>query len=127
MSRVTPSLAVVAFVFSGLGCTTPTIPIPPPEPENQIFALDADTMTATFSAGVQPDFPSVRVHVFNATRASTGIIVTTNADGSVDPSPPFGGVMGDRIEIGYEVEPAELAQICVLLRDGQLNDNDICP
>lgn len=110
----------------GVACTTPTIPIPPPNPQDFSFRLDMQAGTATFEATVsREDFMNARVYVENDTQG-VGVIVTANPDGTVSETPPFPGVLGDRIVVTYRIGDDSVAA-CVLLVEGRPGPNDVCP
>ena len=99
------------------GCVTPSVPIPPPEPERMSFAVDADDDVASFTYRATPTYADAVVYVFNRDEGR-GIITTAAADGSVGPTQPFPAIAGDRILVTFEVVD-QIAATCVTLRDGQ--------
>jgi len=115
---------LIALAIGHLACVTPSVPIPPPSPENVFFALDADTGFATFRYGPEPSFAGAVVYVFNRD-AGEGIITTAESDGSVLDTPPFPAIEGDEIVITFESE-AQLGSTCVTIRDGQSNSGLEC-
>jgi hypothetical protein len=108
------------FLIALIGCVTPSIPIPPPEPERMTFAVDVQSGAATFTYDAEPNFADAVVYVFNRDQGR-GIITTARADGSVGPTEPFPAVAGDNISVTFETEEAIVGS-CVQLRpDGGLN------
>jgi hypothetical protein len=110
-------------------CNTPTIPIPPPQPENAMFAIDGAAGTATFEYNGGTDYANVLVYVFNLTRGDSCTtcedITQADAAGHVL-SEPFGGMMDDQIDITFRRDN-DLVGFCILLRPGIPSDADLCP
>jgi hypothetical protein len=114
MRRLVLSLVVVA------GCVTPSIPIPPPDPEAMEFALDTDVGEATFSYPPNANYADAIVYVYNRDE-EMGVIVRARVDGSVGPTPPFPALIGDRIAVTIEAE-VQVVSTCVTLREGGVTD-----
>ncbi len=103
----------------GLGlaaCVTPSIPIPPPEPERMTFAVDVAGGTVRFSYDAERNYADAIVYVFNRDRGQ-GIITTARADGSVGPTDPFPAAVGEEVAITFETLES-LAGTCVRILDG---------
>jgi hypothetical protein len=112
-----PSWAVVAIaVLLGLvaSCVTPSIPIPPPEPERMTFTVDAVGGTATFSYGPEANYADAVVYVFNRDRGE-GIITTARPDGSVGPTTPFPAAIDEEVAITFETTDS-IASTCVRIQ-----------
>jgi hypothetical protein len=107
---------VVAGYLAVAGCLTPSVPIPPPEPEKMAFDLDLEAGTARYSFAPDASYGKAVVYVFNRDRGR-GVITTANDDGSVDPTEPFVAADGDEIVVTFELE-AQVASTCVVLHDG---------
>ena len=112
--RLAIGIAVAALVSA---CFTPSVPIPPPEPEDMAFILDTDTNTARFSYEPNTSYARAVVYVFNRDQGR-GIITTAAANGSVGPTEPFPGFDGDQIVITFETE-TQRAAVCIELHHGQ--------
>lgn len=106
------------------GCTTPSVPIPPPSPDNIYFALDGDNGQATFHYDPDPSYGDAIVYVFNRD-AGEGIITRADADGRVQESNPFPALVGDKIVVTFEVE-AQTSSTCVLVQEGQSSSASEC-
>ncbi len=117
-------LAVVALCVALAGCITPSIPIPPPEPTEMTFAVDATGGFATFSYAAEPNYSNAVVYVFNR-NAGTGIIATARADGSVGPTAPFPAQLGDNVAITFETDEVSVTS-CVVVRDGSPSPVEYC-
>jgi hypothetical protein len=120
MSAGRTLLALAFLVLSGValsGCITPSVPIPPPEPEKMTFAYDAAAGSASFTFDPDPSYGFAVVYIFNRDQG-TGIIETARADGSVGPTRPFAGAIGDDIVISFELD-SQISSTCVELRDGR--------
>ena len=109
---------LVALTLAVLSsCNTPSVPIPPPEPERMLFAYNAEDAQASFTFDPSPSYAQATVYVFNRSQG-IGVIETARDDGSVGPTRPFDADLGDRIIITFELE-IQLASTCVELRDGR--------
>ena len=118
-------LLIAGLVAVALGaCVTPSIPIPPPEPEHMVFAVDASGGVASFSYGTEPHYAYAVVYVFNKDKG-TGIITTARADGSVGPTAPFPAAIGDNVSITFETEEVTASR-CVVIREGVPSPFDYC-
>jgi hypothetical protein len=118
-------LALAALLAAGAaGCLTPSVPIPPPDPENMVFEIDGDAGEATFSYDPDPSYGGAIVYVFNR-EVGLGIITTAGPDGRVEPTPPFAGVEGDRLIISFELE-TQLSSRCIVLRPGRSSPANQC-
>lgn len=116
----------LAFSFAVLaGCTTPTIPIPPPQVEDVTFALDETAMTATFEYTGGERYAEGFVYIFNLTEGVGPPVARFDAAGHVLTA-PFAGVRDDQIDVAFRRED-ELTTLCVLLRPPPLTDADMCP
>ncbi len=106
------------------GCITPSIPIPPPDPEQMTFDVTVDTGSAQFSYSPSGAYQGATVYVFNRARG-TGVIDTARADGSVGPTLPFPAGLGDSITVTFEREE-QTVSTCVVIRQGRQSAADIC-
>ena len=116
--RVTVAVAI-ALVLGLLvgGCVTPSIPIPPPEPEQMSFAVDVASDSATFAYGVEPNYADAVVYVFNR-RTGTGIITTARGDGSVGPTQPFPARVSDQVTITFETDETVVGTCVTIQANG---------
>jgi len=121
-TRFATALALVVLLAGA--CFTPSVPIPPPEPEDMVFSLDADNNTATFSADENQSYAGAVVYVFNRSQGH-GVIVTAEPDGSVAPTPAFPGADGDHVVVTYELD-TQLTAVCVQLHDGRSSSQFEC-
>lgn len=112
MLRLSLALVVSVVALGGVGgCVTPSIPIPPPEPERMTFTIDAQAGEAQFSYGPEPNYADAVVYVFNRDRGE-GIITTARPDGSVGPTERFPAAAGDQVAITFETADS-IAGTCV--------------
>jgi len=108
------AVACFALVFA---CSTPSIPIPPPERAAITFDHDEASGTATFAYTIpRGDFAFAVVYVLNRDKGE-GTITSANGDGTVDPTVAFSADVGDQILVTFDVGD-QLASICVMLVDG---------
>jgi hypothetical protein len=126
MFRSLHKLCLLAALAAGTlaGCTSHSIPIPPPDPEKVFFSLDLDAGAATFRYGGDPVYGGATVYVFNR-QAGEGIITTAGSDGSVMATTPFPAMQGDEVVISVEAE-GQLSSVCLEMRDGQSGNDQRC-
>ena len=114
--------ALLAAVLTA--CATPSIPIPPPSPENMAFEVDVDAGSARFSYRRDSTFAGAIVYVFNRD-AGEGVITTADGEGAVAPTDPFPATEGDEVVVTFELEH-QLASTCVVLADGPSSSGREC-
>jgi hypothetical protein len=127
LSMRRPTLAIAAVVGLLLGgCITPSIPIPPPDPELMTFEVSGDgaTSTARFSYPADPNYRGSVVFVYNRDRG-LGIIEATRPDGSVGPTQPVQAAIGEQVVVTFERED-QTVSTCVRLRNGAQSSIDYC-
>jgi hypothetical protein len=124
MWKTVRSKVLLALLAVAGSCTTPSVPIPPPEPEKIYFAVAADDGQARFSYDPSPSYGGAVVYVFNRD-VGQGIITTAEDDGRVLETEPFPAVDGDEIIVTFEVE-TQISSTCVVLRDGQSSSSAEC-
>ena len=105
-------------------CATPSIPIPPPSPENMAFEVDVEAGSARFSYRREADYAHAIVYVFNRD-AGEGVITTADAEGAVAPTQPFPAADGDEVVVTFELE-SQLASTCVVVADGPSSSGNEC-
>lgn len=115
----------VAGLLAG-GCITPSIPIPPPDPERMTFVVtgDAGNTSATFAYPADINFRDSIVFVYNRDRG-LGIIEASRADGSIGPTRPVSATIGDQIVVTFQREDQTIST-CIRLRDGQQSATPYC-
>jgi hypothetical protein len=106
------------------GCITPSIPIPPPDPEQMTFDVELQTGSARFSYSPAGAYEGSTVYVFNRAEG-TGVIDTARADGSVGPTLPFPAALGDSVVVSFEREQ-QTVSTCVVIRQGRQSTADLC-
>ncbi len=108
------------------GCITPSIPIPPPDPELMTFAVTTTgtDSSATFAYPANVNYVGSIVFVYNHDRG-VGIIEDTRPDGSVGPTRPVSAALGDQIVVTFEKEDQTIST-CIRLREGMQSSTDYC-
>lgn len=124
MKRHSPACLVVLALALLAGCFAPSVPVPPPGTEVMSFEINETDMTASYSAALGPDWASSWVIVL-VERTGDGEVARSNATGFVTTA-PFSAVVGDTALVRFERDDGEQAGVCVVIRDGQLSDNDQC-
>jgi hypothetical protein len=121
--RLVAALALVGLV----GCVTPSIPIPPPDPSKMSFQVTTDPNGAITSASLSyPPTDSYKggvAYVYNRTQGH-GVIEAVNADGSVGPTAGVAATGGNQIVFSIEND-MQTVSTCVLLKEGA--PNSYCP
>jgi len=114
MSRLwLPSIVLAAALC---GCVTPSIPVPPPDPQAMTFEVDVTSGTATFSYRGDVSLAGATVYVFDR-RLGQGVIDTAKPDGSVGPTPAFAAAAGDDIDVTFQ-HNQDSESTCVVLQSG---------
>lgn len=98
-------------------CVTPSVPIPPPEPEKMVFDVEPDDGTAQFVYDPDPSYAFAIVYIFNRD-IGDGIITTARDDGSVGPTAPFAAEENDELVISFE-KGEQLSSRCIVVREGR--------
>ncbi len=115
---------LVAGGLASVGCITPSIPIPPPEPSEMRFPIDVAAGTATFSYGPEINFAGALVYVYNRSR-EIGVIAHARADGSVGPTQPFPAGDGDNITVTFQTSE-EVTSSCVVISAASPVPSNFC-
>jgi len=121
--RLAAALALVGLV----GCVTPSIPIPPPDPSKMTFTVETDPNgTVTGASLAYPATDSYKggvAYVYNRTLGH-GVIEQVNADGSVGPTAIVAASAGNQIVFSVEND-MQTVSTCVLLQQGA--PSSYCP
>ena len=119
------SLAIAGALAAG-GCITPSIPIPPPDPELMTFVVmgDGATGSATFAYPADHNYENSIVYIYNLDRG-LGIIEASRPDGSVGPTQPVSASLGQQIVVTFQREDQSMST-CIRLRNGQQSATDYC-
>jgi hypothetical protein len=121
--RLAFALALVGLV----GCVTPSIPIPPPDPSKMSFTVEMDPNgTVTGASLTYPATDSYKggvAYVYNRTLGH-GVIEQVNADGSIGPTAVVAATAGNQIVFSVEND-MQTVSTCVLLQQGA--PNSYCP
>jgi hypothetical protein len=115
MRRLLLPLAIAGLVG---GCITPSIPIPPPEPELMAFDVDVTgpMSVATFTYPANINYQSSILYLYNRDQ-EIGIIEATRPDGSVGPTRPLSAELGERIVVAFQRDDLSVST-CIRLRNG---------
>jgi hypothetical protein len=119
MSRLFSKFALLVALAGAtlVGCTSHSVPIPPPVPESVVFSLNLEAGEASFQYDPTPAFAGATVYVFNR-QAGEGVITTAEADGSVMETAAFPAMTGDEVIVTFETE-GQLSSTCVTMQDGR--------
>jgi hypothetical protein len=124
-----PSLAIAGVLVAGFavgGCITPSIPIPPPDPELMTFVVmgDGANTSATFAYPADHNYENSIVYVYNLDRG-LGIIEAARPDGSVGPTRPVSAALREQIVVTFQHGDQSMST-CIRLRNGQQSATDYC-
>ena len=109
-----------------VGCVTPSIPIPPPDPSQMDFEITSDPGTpthATFTYPPDKNYEGGTAYVFNDNTGG-GVFHIVNADFSIGPL-TLGAALGDQIVVTIESAQQSVSR-CVVLRQGSQDPNTYC-
>lgn len=122
MRRVPLHLVVACLA----GCITPSIPIPPPDPELMLFEVTGtgSDSSATFSYPANVNYERSILYVYNLDRG-VGIIEATRPDGSVGPTRPVSAALGNQVVVTFQRNDLSIST-CVRLRNGPQSPTDYC-
>ena len=123
MRRVLLCLGIVGLAG---GCITPSIPIPPPDPELMEFAVvgDGAASTASFTYPANINYEMSILYLYNRDQG-LGIIEATRPDGSVGPTRPLSAALGDQIVVAFQRDDLSVST-CIRLRNGAQSRTDYC-
>jgi hypothetical protein len=121
------STLAILFVLAqlGVGCVTPSVPVPPPEPGVVSFSLDASAGTCVVQAALGADWAGGWVVVL-ADRSGDGDARRVGADGQFT-SKPFLAVDGDRVDLEFQTADGQRQGLCLIVHAGPASEMDVCP
>ena len=123
MRRVLLVLGIAGLVG---GCITPSIPIPPPEPELMEFVVTGEgaASSASFTYPANINYERSILYLYNRDQG-VGIIEATRPDGSVGPTRPLSARLGDQIVVAFQRDDLSVST-CIRLRNGAQSRTDYC-
>src|SRR5450432_1604652 len=109
-----------------VGCITPSIPIPPPDPAKMTFAITVtdSVSNAVFSYPQEQNYEGGVVYIFNH-NTGMGVFQNVNADDSIGPTQPLRADVGNQLVISIE-NVAQTVSRCIVLREGAQDPNAYC-
>lgn len=121
-----PAVLSASIALALASCITPSIPIPPPDPELMTFtvALDNGASTARFEYPPTDIYRDSIVFLYNRDLGK-GVIEAVRPDGSVGPTAPLDARLGDQIVVSFQRED-QTASTCIRLRNGPQVSTDYC-
>lgn len=116
---------IAALALLG-GCITPSIPIPPPDPELMNFAVTVDGMSssAVFTYPPTDIYRDSVVFIYNR-NLGKGVIEAAQPDGSVGPTAPLEARLDDQIVVSFQRED-QTVSTCIRLQDGAQSSTRYC-
>lgn len=117
---VLAALSAVALA----GCITPSIPIPPPDPELMTFTVSSEDGTATFEYPATNNYREAIVFIYNRD-LGVGVIEAAKPDGSVGPTAPLAARIDDQITVTFQREDQTVSR-CIRLQDGAQSSTRYC-
>lgn len=119
-------LSIIALVLLAGGCITPSIPIPPPDPELMNFAVTIENgaSSARFSYPPTDIYRESVVFIYNR-NLGKGVIEAAHPDGSVGPTAPLEARLDDQIVVSFQRED-QTVSTCIRLQDGPQSSTRYC-
>lgn len=112
-------IALAVLTTLGLACSTPSVPLPPPEVDPEVMSFAASTTGQyTLSSTALTEYQAAQFFIIEQ-KTGDGVIVTAAADGSFT-TPPFAGAVGDTVDV-YFVQPngTQSSTACIPLDVGK--------
>lgn len=119
-------LAIAAIALGLVGCVTPSIPIPPPDPAKMTFHLSV-VDTNSFAAFTYPPtsaYVGGIAYVFDRNKGE-GVIQTCAGDGSIGPTQPFPAEANDNVVVTVQLGD-QTESTCIVLREGTQDPTTYC-
>ena len=119
-------VAIVLAALGLVGCVTPSIPIPPPDPAKMTFHLSVvDTNSlAVFSYPPTTAYVGGIAYVLDRNKGA-GVIQTCAADGSIGPTQPFPADANDNVVVTVQLGD-QTVSTCIVLREGTQDPTTYC-
>lgn len=114
--------ALLAIVLAG--CITPSIPIPPPDPEKMTFDIGATDGLAVFTYPPDDRIKDAVVYIYNRDLGE-GIITTAGNDGSVGPTKPFPALVHNQVVVTFQQDDQSIST-CIRIKQGSQDPNAYC-
>jgi hypothetical protein len=119
-------LAAIAALGLFVGCVTPSIPIPPPDPARMTFHLTitgTDT-TAVFSYPPTAGYVGGVAYIYDQAKG-VGVIQACAPDGSIGPTQPFVAAAGNQVQVSVQIAD-QTQSTCIVLREGTQDPTTYC-
>jgi len=123
MRRLVPFGLVIALS----SCITPSIPIPPPDPDDMTFDITIDgngSSNAVLTYPSDSNYASGTVYLQNRS-TGFGVFQPVNSDDSIGPTQPLAAKAGDEVIVTIGT-PVQTVSTCVVLRQGIQDPTALC-
>lgn len=119
-------LALIALVIALSSCITPSIPIPPPDPDDMTFDITVanGSSNAVLTYPADSNYANGTVYLQNHT-TGFGVFQPVNADDSIGPTQPLAAKAGDEVIVTIGT-PIQTVSTCVVLRQGIQDPTALC-
>jgi hypothetical protein len=127
MRPVLTLIVASALVSPLVGCITPSIPIPPPDPSDMTFDIAVDGSGSSLAVLTYPAdsiYVGGTVYVQNH-NTGFGIFQPVNGDGSIGPTQPLAAGSGQEVVVTIGLE-SQTVSTCVVLRQGIQDPTAYC-
>ena len=119
------TIAVIAALLGLVGCITPSIPIPPPDPARMTFNVTVVDLksSAVFAYPIEHNYKNGIAYLYDRTLRG-GVIHDVNPDDSIGPI-GLPASLGDQVVVSVQVGDQTIST-CVVLREGAQDPNSYC-
>lgn len=117
----------ISLVIALSSCITPSIPIPPPDPDDMTFDITVDANGSSNTVLTYPadsNYANGTVYLQNHT-TGFGVFQPVNPDDSIGPTQPLAAKAGDEVIVTIGT-PVQTVSTCVVLRQGIQDPTALC-
>ncbi len=121
------SVLTLVIVGGFVGCITPSIPIPPPDPSDMTFDIG---VSGSGGALAVLTYPADSIYIGGTVylqnhNTGFGVFQPVNVDGSIGPTQPLAAGSGDEVVVSIGLT-TQTVSTCVVLREGIQDPTALC-